>query len=278
MTPPKSPVELKDDVEFKYMFLNDSSTIYFDALSNKMKGCTENELIRYLKGVFPSYERFKNRFYDYKVRVTKYGYPDDFDFEIPGLIYYPQLASYLEKIMAFLKRIHDLYEDATPFSYQEAFELENRDFQALVFSSIDVPEMINQLGAKRIATDGIEVNHRQYDADGNFLGLKPYHNVYETYEVSGKKLNIEAPLYAIKCWCTSTNKEHWLWINDQHKNDPLQAIASTFIVHENVIPHIKALKRQGDILLTELDQEVTPKGDMVSLTKEQYFGLLVAQS
>jgi hypothetical protein len=58
----------------------------------------------------------------------------------------------------------------------------------------------------------------------------------------------------------------------------LTAIASTFVVHKNIIPHIKALKRQGDILLTEMDDDIKPEGEMVSLTKEQYFGLLVAQS
>jgi hypothetical protein len=134
------------------------------------------------------------------------------------------------------------------------------------------------LGAKRIKTDGVKVNHRQYDAEGNFTGVEEYDNIYETHEIEGKKLGLEESLYAVKCWCTSTNKEHWLWIDDQYKDDPLTAIASTFVVHKNIIPHIKALKRQGDILLTEMDEDVKPEGEMVSLTKEQYFGLLVAQS
>jgi hypothetical protein len=49
-------------------------------------------------------------------------------------------------------------------------------------------------------------------------------------------------------------------------------------VHENLIPFIKELKRQGDILLVELTQEVDPRGQMVSLSKDQYFDLLTAQS
>ena len=102
--------------------------------------------------------------------------------------------------------------------------------------------------------------------------------MYETHEINGEKLGIEDKLYAVKCWCTSTNKEHWIWIDEKYKDDPLNAIASTFMVHENVIPHIKALKRQGDLLLLEMEEDVKPEGEMVSLTKEQYFGLLVAQS
>jgi hypothetical protein len=69
-----------------------------------------------------------------------------------------------------------------------------------------------------------------------------------------------------------------LWIDRQYSEDPLEAIARTFFVHENLIPFIKELKRQGDILLVELTQEVDPRGQMVSLSKDQYFELLTAQS
>jgi hypothetical protein len=69
-----------------------------------------------------------------------------------------------------------------------------------------------------------------------------------------------------------------LWIEDQYKDSPLEAVASTFRIHENLIPHIKEIKRQGDILLVELNQDVEPQGNIVPLTAEQYFGFLTAQS
>jgi hypothetical protein len=69
-----------------------------------------------------------------------------------------------------------------------------------------------------------------------------------------------------------------LWIEDQYKDDPLEAIARTFHIHENLVPFIKELKRQGDILLVELTEDIEPRGNMVSLSKDQYFGLLTAQS
>ena len=103
-------------------------------------------------------------------------------------------------------------------------------------------------------------------------------NVYEIWEVNGEKLGLEESLYVIKCWCTSTNKEHWLWVNDEYKDDPLEAIASTFRIHENLIPFIKCIKRQGDVLLVELIKDVKPEGNIIPLKKEQYFSLLVAQS
>ena len=79
-------------------------------------------------------------------------------------------------------------------------------------------------------------------------------------------------------WCTTTNKEHWLWIEDEYKDSPLEAVASTFRIHENLIPHIKELKRQGDVLLVEMQKDIEPEGEIIPLTSKQYFDLLTCQS
>jgi hypothetical protein len=263
------------------IIFTDFNEIYFETDTEEMVGCTAEQLVRYLKGVHTNYERFMNRFINVKKNIFLNGYPKgsmpDLDFDIPSLLESCGQEEY-DKTGKFFDSLTEIYDNVEPFTFKESFELENRSFQALVFSSIDIPQMINELGAERLKTDGIEVNHRKYDENGNFTGTEAYHNVYETYEIQGEKLGLEESLYAVKCWCTSTNKEHWLWINDEFKDDPLNAIASTFVVHKNIIPHIKAIKRQGDLLLTEMDEDIKPEGELVSLTKEQYFGLLVAQS
>jgi hypothetical protein len=138
--------------------------------------------------------------------------------------------------------------------------------------------MIKQLGHTRIATAGRPVKHKQYSKQGEFLGFKEYDVIFETHEIDGRKLGTWQPVHAVRCWCTTTDNEHWLWIDSTYKDDPLEAIARTFYIHENLVPYIKELKRQGDILLVELTQDVDPRGNMVSLSKEQYFGLLTAQS
>lgn len=170
------------------------------------------------------------------------------------------------------------YDNVPPFSYTEAFQIPNLIFQSIVFGNIRVSEMIAELGHTRISTEGLPVKHKQYSKAGEFLGYHEYHVIFETHEVSGNKLGLRANIYAVRCWCTTTNNEHWLWIDEQYKDDPLEAIAHTFFIHENLIPFIKELKRQGDILLVELTAEIEPRGNMVSLSKDQYFNLLTAQS
>jgi hypothetical protein len=212
---------------------------------------------KYIKGVLTNRERFINRFVN-PIQETseRTGWETD----------------------KFINDVINMYDQVEPFTYVEAFKIEDQQFRATVFGSIDVTEMIETLGAKRIATDGKHVNQKVYSESGEFLGYHEFDNIYEVHEVSGEKLGLEENLYALKCWCTTTNKEHWLWIEDQYKDSPLEAVASTFRIHENLIPHIKEIKRQGDILLVELNQEVEPQGDIVPLTAEQYFGFLTAQS
>jgi len=232
---------------------------------NVINDVSNTDALRYLSGIFNNLERFKGRFTDICRSVHKRE-------DIPA----ERVESF--KCDEFMNELEELFEHVQPFSYDEAFKIENLQFQAMVFGSIDIREMIQNLGSNRIATDGIEVKHKRFDTDGNLLGVEDYHNVYEVYEVSGEKLGLNENIYALKCWCTSTNLEHWLWIEDQYKDKPLEAVASTFRIHKNLIPHIKELKRQGDVLLVEMKEDVVPEGEIVALTAEQYFGLLTSQS
>jgi hypothetical protein len=226
---------------------------------------TPLEVLRFFKGLWKNYDRFHSRFW-YKVEKVCDG-------NQPFLDYFSQQEFDLYKFVV------ENFDTVKPFSYAEAFQLKNDAFRALVFSSIDITEMINELGNRRIKTDGINVKHQRWNSLGEEIGYEEFYNIYETYEVFGEKLGLTENVYAVKCWCTSTNKEHWIWIDEQFKDDPLQAIASTFVVHENLIPHIKRLKRQGDVLLVETDDaDIELTGPKRSLTKEEYFSLLVAQS
>lgn len=236
---------------------------------------SNTDVIRYVKGILRNRERFISRFIKpiLNVKTTfknqlengelvKFNEPNVEDWECTD----------------FMNELIEIYDVVEPFTYLEAFEINDLDFQALVFGSIDIVSMIKELGNERIKTEGKLVTHKQFDQEGNFIGYKDYDVIYETHKINGEKLRLSEDLYAIKCWCTSTDKEHWLWIDEEFKNKPLEAIASTFQIHENLIPHIKELKRQGDVLLVEMDRDIEPSGEIVSLNSEQYFSLLTAQS
>lgn len=249
--------------EWPGFFYNTDEKSFFSTQfpwNNVMKIETDS-MIRYLKTRYTNKERFQSNFIK----------------PISELVTQWEMMPVLG-IVEMLQKLDALYDMATPFSYSEAFRIDNEQFKSLVFGSIRVPEMIKEMGHTRIVAAGRPVKHKQFSKTGEFLGYREYDVIFETHRVSGAKLGLRRDVYAVRCWCTTTDNEHWLWIDGKYKNDPFEAIARTFFIHENLIPFIKELKRQGDILLVELTQEVEPRGELVSLSKEMYFDLLTAQS
>lgn len=222
-------------------------------------GVPNMEVMRYIKGILTNKERFVTRFTEpIKHIMVTYMKEDD---------------------VTFMEDLENMYDDVVPYTYNEAFAIKDDAYKAKVFGSINITEMITSLGHKRIATEGKQVKHKKFDKEGNFLGTEEYDVIYEVHEVNGEKLGLNENVFAIRCWCTTTDKEHWLWIEEQYKNSPLEAVASTFRIHENLISNIKEIKRQGDVLLVEMkDDDIKPEGNIVPLNAEQYFSLLTAQS
>lgn len=173
-----------------------------------------------------------------------------------------------------------LFERVKPYSYKEAFEIQNAAFRAKIFSVIDVPEMIKNLGHTRISTEGIELVNKTWNPYKEEFEEINLSQVYELHEVNGSKLGVREPMYAIKCWCTSTNNEHWLWA--EKKKSPLESIASCCMVYKKMLGKIEYIIRQGDVFLFGMKngEEVVlcEDDEVVALSKEDYFSLLVSQS
>lgn len=189
-----------------------------------------------------------------------------------------------ERTDEILEAIQEHWQEVKAYTYKDIFKIEDRNLRRYCFNYIGVSEMMEALEARKIEVDGIELNYYQYDGLGNKIPFKK-HSIFEVYEADLSKIqelrswrNQDEKVYAVKCWCTTTEHEHWLWIESQYKNDPLAAIASTFRIHENIIPHIKCLKRQGDVLICEMKKSVIPEGTPRPLTKKEYFGLLEVET
>jgi hypothetical protein len=236
--------EEQDKATGNGFFLTDA--LYFDQIPNM-------EWARYLKGAYGTWDRLYSRF------IVPRHYHENF---------LKPLADQWEKC----------WDDIKPYTYAEAFALTHEQYRALVFTSIDINDMIDNLGHDMLKKAEKPMVRKVWDENGNELPSVSYVNVYETHKVYGKNLNLNEDIYAVRCWCTTTEKSHWIWIESKYKDNPLEAIASTFFMHENVKKACKAIKRQGDILIIEMTEEVEPEGEPKPLTAEEYFGLLVAES
>jgi hypothetical protein len=182
-----------------------------------------------------------------------------------------------------LEKIERLWNVVEPIKFEEFFESEDRNLRLFCFNYVGVGNLMKRLEAEKINEEEAELNYNEYDQNGNKTQIRRI-NRYELYKIENKKLGIntwretDQYSYAVKCWCPSTEKEHWLWVEQEYKGNALTAIASTFRVHENIIPHIKCLKRQGDLLICELEREITPRGFPRALTASEYFSLLEVEA
>jgi len=254
-----------------------TSELKYEATTDIWIGITKKELIQYykLKGTKKEFENtIINKFRELPEKIDKKIAEGE---EIEGANIFKSCVSKVEILL-------DMWEDIPPITFKEAFEIKNNAFQILVFELLDVKELIEGMGYTTIDVGGKEVTHKTFDYEGNFTGMKDYHVVYELLEVDGTKFSTNK-LYVVKCWCTTTNEEHYLWVNKPEDNSALTAIASTAVFHESVIPYIKEIKRQGDVFITEYDKDIEELKDLISynpkkrsLTADEYFGLLTAQS
>lgn len=185
---------------------------------------------------------------------------------------------FFECLGDLMERIDERWNVAKSFAIGDVFKIGDLTLRRLFFQYIPPGKIMQALNARRIVVDGKKMNYFKYVEGEKIPWTRT--NIYEIYEADASKLDPELKgcIYAVKCWCNTTNKEAWLWIEEQYKNDPLAAIASTFRLHENVLKQVKSIKRQGDILLVELNQSVIPEGNDRPLTKEEYFGLLIAET
>jgi hypothetical protein len=224
----------------------------------------EYQIARFLRGAYNENKpRFQKRFLDFFNAQFK-----ALDFE-----YFSNILNNIEKC----------WDIVTPFSYKEAFELKGQQFRALVFSSINVSEMIKELGATRVNTEGKELINKTWNKYLNKFEEVPYSVVYELYHVNGEKLGIESSsLPIVKCWCTTTDSEHWLWVDNSSfsNNSPLEAIASTCVIYKSMEGKIKHIIRQGDVFLFEMTEDVMPSEseELITLPMNQYFSLLKSQA
>jgi len=224
----------------------------------------EKLLVKYLKGVYRNDKpRFINRFVNY--------------FKAQFIAHKIEYCNYM------IDNLVMLWDDFNSFTYKEAFELSDRNFKSKVFSSIDIREMIDNLGVTRINTEGKELINKVWNEQKGEFELVPYHVIYELHHVCGEKLGLEdKSLPVVKCWCTTTNEEHWLWVDNNNFDgkSPLDAIASTCIIYESMKNHIKHIIRQGDVFLFEMTEDIVPKENekLIRLSKEKYFDLLKSQA
>lgn len=223
------------------------------------------------------------------LRLYKAKYPEYIDFHKDVVkVNVPMLVEFGE----FVK---EMWDSITPVTVQEALAQPNNETRRIYFSCIGVQRLFEQLDPKQLDRQVITKERYGWDENNKEI-LKTYHDVYELYEIDGRKIferdqfgREATAVYAVRCWCTTTNREYWIyvpteaamgvhWVNDYNPGTPdaIRAIAWTIRLD---MENPERIYRQGDIIIAKLNDKSKPVSHRpYHLTKEQYLNLMYSES
>jgi len=169
------------------------------------------------------------------------------------------------------------------------------------FDAIGIEKLFKQLDPKLLDKQVVKKKRQRWDENFKEYTYE-FEDVYELYQIEGTKLfekdrwgNTPEPVFAVRCWCTTTNREYWLyvtkeaalgdrwWYNDEDgksQPDAIRAIAWTVRVD---VPeeNIEKIYRQGDIIVVKMNDVAKHTEHTFRpyhLTKEQYLEKMYSES
>ena len=219
------------------------------------------------------------------LRLWKTKYETDFrDFE-REVTYHPSLYE-------FRDLVKEMWDDIVPVTVEEALKEKNVERRRVYFDCIGVEKLFKQLDPTLKDRQVIKKKRTRWDSNNDPYEYE-FEDVYELYEIEGTKLfeknqrnQSPDPVFAVRCWCTTTNREYWLyvprraaagnsWASSYNVDewDAIRSIAWTIRIDAK---HPERIYRQGDIIVVKKssDAVVSP----YHLTKEQYLQLMYSET
>ena len=207
----------------------------------------------------------------------------------------PTYAEYLidpeyaicQKYAELTQEDYDMFE---PYTFAEALKEENLEIRRVLFKCLGPERIFGQADPKFIDKQTINKKRLFWDKDNNQY-YKEFEDTYELYEIAAEKVGISReasrwggkielePVRAVRCWCTTTNREYWIMvpheINRVPLNDAIEAIAQTIWID---IDNPESISRQGDVIIVHHPKDMKRLDRKRPLTKKEYIDLMVSET
>ncbi len=202
----------------------------------------------------------------------------------------------------FQDYVEEIWDSIEKVTAKEAFAQKNAEKRRVYFDSIGVIELFKQVNPELLDKQVIKKKRKRWDDKNDPYDYK-FEDVYELYAIDPKQLfkgTKEADSWgfsttdkymAVRCWCTTTNREYWLYVPEEacikdgkrkmwgkelkaSDYDAIKAIAWTVRID---ITHPEKIYRQGDIIIAKESKdsiEIPP----YHLTKDQYLKLMYSET
>lgn len=133
-------------------------------------------------------------------------------------------------------QVSAIYEQVAPLTVKEAISLSNSEQRAVALKNFSIEEIVESLKAVLVDKQTVKKSHIRWDEN-----LKPYkhefEDTYELYRIEAETLGIRSrwawqsdfEVYFVKCNCTSTNRQYYLYVPQYigMQKDAIEAIAWT---------------------------------------------------
>lgn len=187
--------------------------------------------------------------------------------------------------------VEEVWETIVPISVTEALKEKNMEIRRVMFDCIGVAKLFQQLEPELLDRQVIPKMRFRWDKKLEIYQHN-FNDTYELYVIEGEKLfetenrwNKPNPVYAVRCWCTTTEREYWIYVplsaalNKQHLHetptpDAIRAIAWTIRID---ITNPKRIYRQGDIIVV-VESEDSRTTTPYHLSKDQYLNLMYSET
>lgn len=205
-----------------------------------------------------------------------------------------------EALKDFGEFVSDMWDSIEAVTAREAFEQKNAEMRRIYFDCIGVIELFKSANPKLLDKQVVKKLRKRWD-DKNDIYDYEFEDVYELYSIDPNELykdtddqsvtrwRARTKYTAVRCWCTTTNREYWIYVpesaalregirewedEDKKKYDAVKAIAWTIRVD---ITNPRRIYRQGDIIIAqegERSESTTP----YHLSKDQYLSLMYSET
>jgi hypothetical protein len=203
---------------------------------------------------------------------------------------------YLEEFGNFVEELWDAVEKIT---IKEAFSQTNAEKRRVYFLCIGVSNIFKDLNPNLLDRQVIKKKRTRWDSNNDPYEYE-FEDVYELYGIPVEKifknsdstsgrLSGRSIITAVRCWCTTTNREYWIYVpeeeclvnraqrwNTTHKKkyDAIKGIAWTIRIDTS---EPEKIYRQGDIIVVKVGKR-SKQIDWHHLTKEEYLDLMYSES
>ena len=227
------------------------------------------------------------------LRLWKTKYADDYrDFQKEVIIH--------ESLNDFDQFVSSMWPLIEPVTVQDALIQDNTEDRRVYFDAIGIEKLFKSLDPKLLDKQTIKKKRVRWDDELNEYDYD-FEDVYELYEIEGEKLFTKQnewsrldPVFAVRCWCTTTNREYWLYVpreaalgsqwwdrgEDGATPDAIRAIAWTVRIDVEA-ENVEKIYRQGDIIVAKMkDSAKVAESTFIPyhLTKEQYLSLMYSET